>query len=282
MERFDHNATTHEEARRYIIGRARQLLEHRAFITYMTDVEEGVWAFFEMNGKAYQAIYVLDQYRGMGKFMERFKKEPGFPIITLDACRMEPWLVKHGIPHVCLRSYDTPEYRAIQHFYGVKSAKRSGVPYINHIDEGLAVLQWIGSSSASKAAYCIHPIVQTDSDLKSSWLLRGTLSPNMNWTSCSAESILLAMEYRSVANEYLSDRTISSIREIRMSPIIEVRDMLVADKVQNRKDFELYHEGKHPRSKELANYFRLWLEKLEVSEEQYQQYKEWLMTPDVL
>jgi hypothetical protein len=56
--------------------------------------------------------------------------------------------------------------------------------------------------------------------------------------------------------------------------------MLIADKVQNRKDFELYHEATHPRSKELAMYFRLWLEKLGVSEENYQQYKEWLMMPD--
>lgn len=275
-DRFNFNATTHEEARQYMFGRARQLLEHRALLTSMSDVEEGIWAFFNMNGVVFQAIYVLEQFRGKGKFAERLKKGSGFPVITLDACRMEPWLLKHGVRHVCLRSNDTPEYRAIAGFYGAAKAKRSGVMYMNHIDEGLAVLQWIGAPRAAKAAYCLHPIVQTDHDLSTSWYKRNTIGLNR----CSAQSILLAMEYRSVANEYLSDRTISSISEIRMSPIAEVRDMLIADKVQNRKDFELHHAGTHARSKELTKYFRLWLDKLEVSEEQYQQYKEWLMAPD--
>lgn len=279
-DRFNFNAKTHDEAREYMIGRARQLLSHRAFMTYMSDVEEGIWSIFDMNGRTYQALYVLKQFRGMGKFKKRIQLEKDWPVITLDDCRMGHWLVEHDVPHVCLRSYDVPEYRIIERFYGVKRANRSDALYMNHIDEGLAVLQWIGASSAAKAAYCIHPIVQTDGDLSKAWDFRNTIRLNMNWTGCSLESVLLAMEYRSIANDYLSDREVNSIREIRMSPINEVRDMLIADKVQNRKDFELYHEGTHPRSKELSKYFRFWLEKLEVSEEQYQQYREWLMMPD--
>lgn len=47
--------------------------------------------------------------------------------------------------------------------------------------------------------------------------------------------------------------------------------MLVADKVQNRKDFKRYHEGTHDRSRELAYYFDLWLTVLQISPERYEE-----------
>ena len=49
--------------------------------------------------------------------------------------------------------------------------------------------------------------------------------------------------------------------------------ILIADKIQNRKDFELYHLGKHERSDELDSYFKNWLERLNISEEFYQETK---------
>lgn len=53
--------------------------------------------------------------------------------------------------------------------------------------------------------------------------------------------MLLGMEYRSTANNYLSFK--SATEQIKLSPITDVNHMLVADKVQNRKDFEIYHKG---------------------------------------
>ncbi len=61
--------------------------------------------------------------------------------------------------------------------------------------------------------------------------------------------------------------------EIRLSPIIEVNQMLMADKLQNRKDFEIYQEGIHERSSELKQYFMNWFKRLEISEEMYQNIK---------
>jgi len=52
--------------------------------------------------------------------------------------------------------------------------------------------------------------------------------------------------------------------------------MLVADKVQNRKDFLAYHKGTHARSDELDYYFKLWLRRLDISEERYQELVEGL------
>ncbi len=53
--------------------------------------------------------------------------------------------------------------------------------------------------------------------------------------------MLLGVEYRSTANNHLSVKPADE--SIRLSPIAEVNHMLVADKIQNRKDFEIYHKG---------------------------------------
>lgn len=163
----------------------------------------------------------------------------------------------------------TLEYQAIQEFYGNKRAQRSNLPLINHIDEALLILNWIGASEITKRAFCLHPIFQADSDFAKNW--------NNDLNNLNPNAIILAIEYRSVANEYLSLRKISSLEEIRLSPIDGVNQMLVADKIQNRKDFELYHEATHDRSKELKEYFSNWLTRLGIKEEDYQRIKSKLL-----
>jgi hypothetical protein len=156
------------------------------------------------------------------------------------------------------------EYQIISDFYGDKITNRSGVKLMNHIDEGLYILEKIGSSDVAKRAYSLHPIIQDDKSLvENQHLLK----------NIDSDVIIASIEYRSVANEYLSKRDINSIDEIRLSPLKDVNDMLIADKIQNRKDFELYHLGKHERSSELDQYFKNWLERLNISEEFYQEIK---------
>lgn len=158
-----------------------------------------------------------------------------------------------------------PHYRAVAEHYGDRRARRSGVLLIRHIDEGLRVLDAIGASLDTRRAYCIHPIVQGDDELAVAFRPESVLHRH----AIDPHALALAMEYRAVANGYLSHRVVESIEEIALGPLPEVREMLIADKVQNRKDFERYHRGAHPRSDELDRYFRLWLARLGVSEEEY-------------
>lgn len=150
---------------------------------------------------------------------------------------------------------DWKEYQAIKEFYGDRRANRSQAPLINHIEEGLTVLRNIGASEAAMRAYCLHPLFQMDDDLKRNADFARNQDPYV---------LMLAMEYRSVANEYLSHRQIKGISEIRLSPLPEVNQMLVADKMQNFKDFMIHHYGTHARSKELHQYFKNWFEKLGI------------------
>lgn len=151
------------------------------------------------------------------------------------------------------------EYDIIQSFYGDRKAERSQVPLMNHIDEGLEILDatFAGTPNlaAAKRAWCLHPLVQADDDLVRNLHTLGKVD---------GEIVALAMEYRRVANAYLSTRVIASIEyDIELSPLEEVNRMLYADKVQNNKDFRLYHLETHPRSVELERYFFNWISKLD-------------------
>lgn len=154
------------------------------------------------------------------------------------------------------------EYDLIRQYYGNKKAQRSGVYLINHINEGLVILDAIQVSDVAKKAYCLHPMLQNDADLLQHYTL--------DWAKVHPQALLAVMEYRSIANDYLSGRQIGAITEIRLSPLQDVNDMLIADKVQNHKDFVLYHKQTHPHSAQLEKYFHNWLTRLEVSPAQYQ------------
>lgn len=161
------------------------------------------------------------------------------------------------------------ELKLIKQFYGDRTAERSKVPLINHIIEGLIVLHDINASFAAMRAYCLHPMLQGDKELLA----------NIDQVVKEVDDlrvIALALEYRSVANEFLSGKIGEVVHpdQIRLSPLKDVNDMLIADKVQNRKDFITYHLGTHlgthPRSTELNLYFHLWMQRLGIDDVRYQ------------
>lgn len=157
------------------------------------------------------------------------------------------------------------ELAAVTEFYGDKVADRSGVPLIKHIHEGLIVLNEIGAWHASYSVFCLHPIIQSDADFNAGLnILKNVTSPKIAALTC---------EYRHTANAWLSDKVDRNLilnGVPKKSPHEAVNNALIADKVQNRADFEIYHRD-HPRRRELARYFHIWLETLGVSETEYQE-----------
>lgn len=152
------------------------------------------------------------------------------------------------------------ELALIRDFYGHRRAKRSGVLYINHILEGLSILAQESASLDAMRAYCLHPLLQGDEDLKSQAArVCEVVSSEANgpWV------LMLAMEYRNIANSYLSDSDLPA-NGFSLSPLHEVNQMLIADKVQNHRDFMFFHRGYHPNSVTLEEYFDVWLRILKV------------------
>ena len=126
---------------------------------------------------------------------------------------------------------------------------------MNHIDEGLLILNTLNASEQAKRAYAIHPMFQSDDALKENSKVATDFDPYV---------MMLVMEYRRCANTYLcipsTDYWCQAYIKSQLGLVLpEVRDMLIADKLQNQKDFKLYHKDTHPRHVELTDYFSNWL-----------------------
>lgn len=155
-------------------------------------------------------------------------------------------------------------YNLISEFYGDRVAERSQVPLMHHVDQGVAVLKALNAGDATISAFCVHPLIQADADL------------TVNLTTGNYQRIdplvaMYAMEYRNKANAYLCTLSTDSwdLTDItdRVGLLIQpVHQMLVADKVQNFKDFLTYHGDTHNRRDHLRKYFTNWLLYLGVND----------------
>lgn len=92
------------------------------------------------------------------------------------------------------------------------------------------VVIWRGASERVTRAFCLHPLVQADADLAASY-------PRIDELSDDPRVFVLALEYRNIANATLPTRSIASADDIPLSPLAEVNQMLVADKVQTDRTF---------------------------------------------
>ncbi|MBN8233198.1 hypothetical protein JYK02_37360 [Corallococcus macrosporus] len=266
--RFDMDATDLEGAFRYFENRAVQaLMDGHAWtglVTPLSDERGTVWGARttcrDAEGTLRQSVYVLASHRGQGH-LSRYVAATDLPFVTGPHSHLEAFFTKRGVPYsVSGRFTTTREYRVIERHYGSRRAVRSGVDYMCHIDEGLGVLRHFNASDAARRAWCLHPLVQADGDLAESF-------PRLHELTDSPQVLALAMEYRNIANAYLSHREVTSADDLALGPLPDVADMLRADKVQNYKDFLLHHRESHPRRSVLDRYFRLWLDRLDVSRE---------------
>lgn len=254
MSRFNYNASTNAQAVDYLKARAKQLLRFNFKLTLIEHFKWGVIAYFEKGDKVFQSIYILDQFRGQGIY----QKHVEYTVLTSKQCGIEEFLEAKKIAYLSVDLEPFEEYKIIQDYFGARKTKRSKVFLMNHIDEGLAILEDINASELAKKTYCLHPILQYKDDFNAHY------NSDIISEACP-QATALAVEYRHVANSYLSTETLASFKGFTNK---DIKDMLYADKLQNEKDFTLYHEGTHPRSKELRSYFDSWLNILLVDYKQ--------------
>lgn len=155
-------------------------------------------------------------------------------------------------------------YQQISFAYQNLFARRSKLPYIKHIDEGITILEKIGASPVAVEAFILHPLFQSDRELFKIWFNHTNPIKEIN-----PRVVVLCMEYRAVANAFLSKDV--GIKQPELSVIPAVNHMLIADKVQNQADFIRFQSCTGDNAtmtpqdySRLEKYFRLWREELTV------------------
>lgn len=249
----------------YLKYRANQALKYdidpvKLFYIQHNDLEISKALTLVEGKRKYIMIFIEPAHRGKGFYEVIYNKHfSNYTVLTFSDCHIDNFLSTKKIPYYLYPNQYSIAYDIIMKYYGTKKAHRSQVNLMNHIEEGIVILQHIGCDSDTIDAYCLHPILQSDNDLIMNY-------HSTNFNCINAKTLILAMEYRKTANAYLSNRVIESINDIELCPLPEVNQMLIADKIQNYKDFLKYHKHSHHRSKELQQYFENWLEKLQAKD----------------
>ncbi len=269
LVRFPSQVSTHEEARQYYLDRGIQLRPSGWHLHTLTELDYGVEATIRSpEGVDHKSVFVLEQDQGKGHFT-RWLQESEHPYASGAMCpEMLNWLHRYQIRYTPVPKNNRPAYLAAEKYCGDRKARRSGIFWMNHVDEGLLLLKHLGASDDTLDAWCLHPMLQPD-DVLPKTLKSGALCELITGET----SVALAMEYRAVANAHLSKHE-PKIPEL--SPIHEVNLMLVADKVQNQKDYLLYVRN-HPEcynAKRLDAYFPEWFDALGITLDMYRGYNE--------
>lgn len=158
-------------------------------------------------------------------------------------------------------------YSVIDNFYkGMSTSK--GVPYINHINEGIVHLENMKVDDTVINAFILHPFVQCvnlKGTYKDCLLTEKELEKHINIFEIEPEIAFELLLYRKYANSYLCREATDNydindaFEDVKgLAKYRNTVKMLIADKLQNFKDFLLYRQD-HPRKEFLNRYFTIWL-----------------------
>lgn len=118
---------------------------------------------------------------------------------------------------------------------------------MNHIDEGIAILRKLAADKDVIKAWILHPLFQTD--------LENFQNRNYGNLKLDIRVVTLGHAYRELANSFLPKDYRNSAPKVEPK---EIYQMLLADKIQNSKDFYFNTGIEACRREELDIYFGKW------------------------
>lgn len=199
----------------------------------------------------YCVIYVYAQHRNKGVFTKLID-ENNDCYLTLPECNMVEFFKNKGAEYICLKDGLENHLQVIETYYGTTKAKRSGIPYINHIYEGLGILGVLNASEEAKTGFIWHPLYQ-DAKIYSE-------------NNCASKYSYVADTF--LRKNYKINNTKFLEKHLQNK---DIRDMLIADKVQNYKDFT-NNKDKYAERKDIEKYFLWWFDQLSISHQDLNKY----------
>lgn len=160
--RLPFDATTPEGRHNYLATRARQLQSCGYKVLKIMNQDRdndglAIMVVEHKDGGRFCAVYLSPGIRGRGALKETVQWME-LPVITIRDCEIAGYLQFNNIEHIVEKGYfDTLEYALIEGYYANRKAKRSDVWLMNHIDEGLTVLNQIGQAMTPRLFFaCTH------------------------------------------------------------------------------------------------------------------------------
>lgn len=156
-------------------------------------------------------------------------------------------------------------FQRISRHYGATAAQRTKLPWINHIVEGVVLIHQLGGRIGAADAFCWHPLIQSDTTyLETLVEMRRHYNLNTN-----GEVLVNVLGYRDAANRWLRG-VVNKDNQPKKHPLESVNVMLMADKIQNRKDFEANERlFSVEDAASLHYYFDCWFNTLGITPEIY-------------
>lgn len=153
-----------------------------------------------------------------------------------------------------------PEWSFVRDLFTINDAHTSkGVPYFEHIQEGVEILEGENADIDIIKAFILHPLFQDNKRWPDLLDIVHVFTPKV---------LVYVMEYRLVAGNHIRKKLKNRNWQIELSPIDGVNLMLKADKIQNYLAFRKNNQD-HPEKEELEIYFQKWFEALGIDISKY-------------
>jgi len=241
---------TKNDLKENLINYSIKLLKSGLRLNRIQENNFGLIGYYDLTEHSYvrqtklEYIHIMTYPQYSNKNIEKsiMDKNPGFRNVVLD---------DRGLPsnYVCLSALvREPEYTYINDLLGNSINKQTHDLRINQIEEGLAILNILNAPNLVRKAYCLHMLFESDEALSKSMELN-------RMPHTDPKSVLLAMEFRNIIKTRINGK-------IKLSPLSEVNQMILAAKIQRYKTFEILYKGEKPHSDEIERDYQLWIKRL--------------------